>query len=130
MLPKFRAWHKELKIMDQVTELDLCCQVVSANAEEDFRWNLDEAILMQWTGFQDCDGRDIYEGDIVGYTSTTFMVEPANIKVPIVFENGMFCAVYGGDHLQALQAVLKYGAPGDLKIIGNIYENPELLERK
>jgi hypothetical protein len=73
--------------------------------------------LCQFTGLQDKNGIDIYEGDIV---SGARYLEPCKI----VFKKGMFHAV--GEDI-AGDCVGYYR--GEYEVIGNIYENPEFLDR-
>lgn len=71
--------------------------------------------VMQFTGLLDKNGKEIYEGDII------FNEHDELKKYPVVFEKGMFCV---NDWTMPLWK-------GDTKnfweIIGNIYENPDLL---
>jgi uncharacterized phage protein (TIGR01671 family) len=68
----------------------------------------DEAILMQYTGLKDKNGVEIYEGDILCYEAT------GNIAECYWNENGFW---HDWEDL------------GLLKVIGNIYETPELLNK-
>ena len=70
----------------------------------------------QYTGLKDNKGIDIYEGDIL-------ITLDFGYKFVVEFKNGCF----GGDY-DGFSPMLKsiYGEGG--KIIGNIYDNPELLE--
>ena len=102
---KFRAWHKNAKYM--------CC-----NATTDL---LDREWLefMQYTGLKDENGKEIYEGDIVNIEDD---------KCTIEFNNYGF----GAKSLEYKDFVL-FGEVDMLdthviEVIGNIYENPELLE--
>ena len=80
-------------------------------------------ILMQYTGLKDANGVEIYEGDLIELCNNK------NGCVQVGFEN----AYVGGWVLTVPQnkhAPLSLGArkASDIEIIGNIYENLELLE--
>lgn len=103
---KFRAWHNDNKQMrESITVLD----------DDDYTY-------MQFTGLKDEDGKEIYEGDILGKIWTVFVVEYG--------END--CDNCFGFNLKSLNVGSKYYAfdtsVNKLKIMGNIYENPELLD--
>jgi uncharacterized phage protein (TIGR01671 family) len=78
-------------------------------------------ILMQFTGLKDKNGKEIYEGDIVNYDTKAF-------------ENGLNAIVewsgsgfYIAKHIPLVSLVEKFDT--DIEVIGNIYENSELLEK-
>jgi uncharacterized phage protein (TIGR01671 family) len=77
--------------------------------------------LMQYTGLKDKNGREIYEGDII--LGDSYGEYPLIIKWDNEY-TGFYCHDPKGnedDHLNMIEA-----ANG--KIIGNIYENPELIK--
>ena len=74
----------------------------------------DEYTVMQCTGLKDRNGKLIYEGDIVKETLTDFI----NEKHIIVVEWDALNASYNFENLHNCER----------EVIGNIYENPELLE--
>ena len=74
----------------------------------------DECIILHCTGLKDKNGELIFAGDILDHY--------AFIDV-VVFKNGIF-TTKNNAHFQPLYI---HGL-SELKIIGNIYENPELLE--
>ena len=74
-------------------------------------------ILMQFTGLHDKNGKEIYEGDLIELD-----IEDGLNKFGIVkFEDGCF-------GVNSRAATLAYLTACGSKIIGNIHENPELLE--
>ena len=115
---KFRAWDKEKKRWYH-TELEFKgfslfgeCMLVCPPRIKDLS-NLE---VTQFTGLKDKNGKEIYEGDIVEYTMhrKVQVIEEVFIDGEMGYELGIG---YNFDYQKG-------------KIIGNIYENPELLEAK
>ena len=75
--------------------------------------------LMQYTGMKDRTGREIYEGDILVHDMAAYRGE---VKY---FEGGYTV----GEPISA-NCLIHYNTVKYALIIGNIYENPELLEEK
>ena len=68
------------------------------------------SIIMQYTGLKDKNGKEIYEGDIYKSTSSLF-----------------------GEHIGVIKDIRRVNLdadyhPDDFEVIGNIYENPELIK--
>jgi len=84
-------------------------------------------VLMQYTGLKDKNGKEIYEGDIV-YKEILARDDPAcgfyGDKLSIVYEDGGFLAK---EDEHAVIAHYLHIVAEDCEVIGNIYENPELL---
>lgn len=75
--------------------------------------------IMQYTGLKDKNNKEIYEGDI--------LFESFGEKYyKVVFENGSFRAEFEGDFEEHSFDLIDVVAQG-CEIVGNIYENPELL---
>jgi uncharacterized phage protein (TIGR01671 family) len=122
---KFRAWHTRKKAM-MFFELDELNDSMITKVEDG--WYLEDCELMQFTGYKDRDGKDIYDGDILqdwrGVRQEAFSFVDAYhvlsgwtlrpIKEPDALLGG-----FAVTHPSWLQVV---------EVIGNRYEHPELLE--
>lgn len=126
MIPKFRAWDKILKKMNDVTAIDFSTKpfrvFYSAYGEDNY-FNQD-AILMQSTGLKDKNGVEIYEGDIVkpvSFASWMGVVKYSSENAAYILDDHNNEFVRGGN------VYLSQFNEG-LEVKGNIYENPELME--
>lgn len=123
MIPKFRAWDKEFKEMVQVNALVLDEQVIKATYKNGniVKDDVKEYELMQSTGLKDKNGKEVFVGDIVKCT------RGCSHEVYLEKE-------YGGTFIGGMPAIYLKGLLSGYawteaeEIIGNIYENPDLLE--
>lgn len=85
----------------------------------------------QYTGLHDENGKEIYEGDIIEFSYDMFIgnFDTFVAKGKIVFEEGAFYVeVFENERTTEDEAYLLYSINLDtIEVIGNIYENEELL---
>lgn len=133
---KFKAYYKADKRIYEVLYLDFASNELGLWDEEteiDFECSFEDVELMQYTGLKDKNGVEIYEGDLFrpgpGYNEHSFRVNWED-------EDARFLGIgYGKDSERASgeKYVCYVGVYNKLKnntveVIGNIYENTELLQ--
>ncbi|MEK6878051.1 MAG: YopX family protein [Nanoarchaeota archaeon] len=118
---EFRVWDTEIKRM-AVWDMVLDCW------ERWIRGEDPKVIVMQYTGLHDKNGIGIYEGDIIKYPNKILALFES-VRGEVIFSEGCFKVLrYFGK--EKYRSAIIYEIPKswyELEIIGNIYENPELL---
>lgn len=111
---KFRAWDRDSRKMKEgcpvVSHFKNGCFGIDGGDEHGFD-------LMQYTGLQDNNGKDIYEGDVVtteGDFGTEQYSDCRKITETVEYNGGAFYPICEQP-------------PENFIVIGNIYENPELI---
>ena len=127
MKPKFRAWDKHGHKMFANDELIIWNGNVYANDSKKLTcnnlkgWSIDDEYLMQSTGLRDKEGTEVFEGDILHHqiqTEYTFIVKYDK-------DNGR---LYGDGLSRTYRINITKDFLPYYKVIGNIYENKNLLE--
>lgn len=113
----FRAWDYEQKKM-------FYSKMEQFDDSLNFRFghfDTEEPVYMQFTGLYDKNGKEIYEGDLLKH--------PVGVVAEIKYDNDIasFVAVYTeNDDIEMNHLDKKIISK--CEVVGNIYENPELLE--
>lgn len=130
MIPKFRIWLPDVQKMLRVKALvyeEEKTRCVCGYAY-DFYLEDENAIIMQATGLKDKNGQEIFEGDIV---SDGFDIGDIKSHKTLGFymvdKKGVERWFSDGATIEGFEKYVKT-AFKIIEVIGNIYENPELLE--
>lgn len=148
---KFRAWQKDKKMMCEVSNIHFISNQVSLKEKENVTNTrpFDDVILMQYTGLKDKNGTEIYEGDIIltqPLRDKPFSPKAKSKRLRGIVKYNIKC---GKNFIGEPDKIKYWGAEWDVEIInkkdyekyhnfgwglffeceviGNIYENPELL---
>lgn len=132
---KFRVWDKEQKRMLSHKLIDAFDKDGVVLWGDMFSGKDKTVELMQYTGLKDYNNVKIYEGDIVTVNGNTYSAR-INKNYTITFIDGAFCVTAKklGDSLNNSITIrdLMFQAENAnnkliIKVIGNVYETPELL---
>lgn len=128
MILKFRAWDKNTNDMVDVKTIDLekdgsigC--IVDYNG---INLDVSECVIMQSTGLKDLNGVEIFEGDIVSVRNHPFQKTESSVGIEIDGDYKVSWNEY--DLTWCAGNLLLARIKPYVTVIGNIYENPELLE--
>lgn len=131
---KFRAWDKALKRMtySSLYAITFDGRIFYGNADvTDYPQE-----VMQYTGLKDSNGNEIYEGDILksnsGYRLIVKFGNHGYSAYTDCVELGFYCECVSekAKRQQIREDFLFWVREEQSEIIGNIHENPELLERR
>lgn len=130
---KYRAWLKEENKMVNVETIDFTDRSIQYLEKNEIidayllrRMIFDDVELMQYTGIKDKNGKEIYEGDILKYkflydrrlkhvTLVKFVETEASFGIKDAYGNEI--------------PLFRITANNYFEVIGNIYENEELLQK-
>lgn len=132
MVPKFRAWDKDSKVMRSWKDL-----ILTKDDGDDF-WLIGykenacitsfdhDQTLMQSTGLKDKNGVEVFQGDVVIHEEGEYSYKGIVLKDKYYF---YIEGVNINDSFSFDDISNTLIGEADLEVIGNIYENPELLEQ-
>lgn len=115
---KFRAWDKESKWM--IEQENLNYSILENREEHRFE-------LMQYTGLKDKNGKEIYEGDIVKFNHWVYddAKRKRNLSYGEIMWDGDGWIIESRRYTGSLWKIKNTEV---IEVIGNIYENPELIK--
>lgn len=135
---KFRAWDKKENKMQQVVQILYGHEASNYPLSVDFFRSVKSRLikdieLMQYTGLKDKNGVEIYEGDIIDYLGT--FESGDGYRGEIKFDEGVYYFMGKSKIGRKAGVISSYvglaheKAYQHCEVIGNIYENSELLTK-
>ena len=128
MIPKFRAWDRTKNEMNYRVMVGNCdtddenwtCPIIWDEEREKWVHFDDYECIMQSTGLKDKNGKEIFEGDIL--KSNKYITS-------VFYEDGAYCVKFRRTpNTTVTMNVISFIEKYKTKVIGNIYENKELLD--
>lgn len=128
MIPKFRVWIPNAQLLTEVLDIDFAGDgIITTRDANDFVVLFNEGELMQFTGLKDKYGKEIYEGDIVNLSVNNgfdYLKNEKSVVCNSKKQVGFVCKIGELEYRLFKKPVMGY----EYKVIGNIYENKELLK--
>ena len=129
MIPKFRVWDKRFSEFVEDFFVSEDGKIYKKSIDTGYgiaisKETSDKVILMQSTGLKDKNGKEIFEGDVVRQVRTQPTTENETITGVVTMLEGAWLIMNDCEKL----ASDLWSETDENEIIGNIYENPELLE--
>lgn len=131
---KFRAFVKNKNIIVKVDKINFENKIIVTYLDElpfptSAVYSFEDIELMQYIGLKDKNGKEIYEGDIVRKKCNYLNTGETKIRLYKVVWKEEWCAWALKKLGNCTQSCYMYKNELDFcEIVGNIYENPELLE--
>ena len=93
----------------------------------DYIENTDDVVIMQYTGLKNKNEKEIYEGDIIKGFIGKSIINPC----VIVFQDRTFVlSDINNEQFNGHRIFGHHDDKNQIEVIGNIYENPELINKK
>lgn len=131
MIPRHRAWdkiHKTMYEVDDIMSIDFGKSEISVKTlffERTNYYKFDDIVLMQSTGLTDKNGKEIFEGDILNIET-----DEENVRVEVSWDSKHALFVFESKKYNEKKALGELFEDNSypFKIIGNVWEHPELAE--
>lgn len=131
MIPRFRAWdkiHKTMYEVDDIMSIDFGKSEICVKTllfEQTSRYDFDDIVLIQSTGLTDKNGKEIFEGDILSIET-----DEENVKVEVSWDDKHALFIFESKKYNEKEALGELFEDNSypFKIIGNVWEDPELAE--
>ena len=160
MIPKFRAWNRRLKRMLEVKTIDYIHQVVFVWYEGVLPYSFSVMEILQGTGYKDMTGTEVFEGDIIEFDDTIMYEyesfgetnevtggETSIKNLAVLHRRSLEWSLedykHGGQESEEYVSLIRecldedgdelskfLSRPSNFKIVGNVYQNKDLLEER
>lgn len=118
---KFRAWDKKDKLWVAGWSI----------GQAGVQTETSNKVFMQYTGLQDKNGKEIFEGDVMPIVIENLGESIKTVNGVVKFEQGQWNIKYFHPFQKEIYLANLYSLleRAEKEVIGNLYENPELLDK-
>ena len=132
---KFRAWlegtHGNLTFENPIMDYDVTLNPEGFWCDVEGGWDIHGVYytipIMQFTGMKDRNGKEIYDGDVIDVDCSGVggAFQDGRYVVKFFLPDCAFCL----EQIDGQNAI-SFNECYDYEVVGNVYENPELLKKK
>lgn len=116
---KFRVWDKDTNRMLYQTDIEYYDDMIGFRFDSDIIGKPEDIINMQYTGTWDKNYKEIYDGDVIECDGYLWLVE---------YQMSCYTIGFALNNIGHQESCVHHEVWDRGEVIGNIYENPELLE--